>query len=176
MSIRWKIVLVCLPLIIGPLLATGYIASLSARNGITSVATEFLGFKLEQLMNYAYSQWDLLVANEMAGDPQFVASSKEAASSYARTLVKSETELILAVDGSGGLALATSTLDLGPESMAELEPAGRSGGDGLAAARAGRKAARRPGGGVRTLRLVRPRHPGARRLLPHRGPDRRRPS
>jgi adenylate cyclase len=130
MSIRWKMVLVCLPLIVGPLLVTGYIASLSARNGITAVATEFLGFKLEQLMNYAYSQWDLLVANEMAGDKQFVESSKEAVSSYARTLVKSETELILAVDTSGAVALATSETHLGDESTATLAGLAASGATG----------------------------------------------
>ena len=120
MSIRWKMVLVCLPLIIGPLLVTGYVAALSARNGITSVATEFLAFKLDQLVNYAYSQWDLLVANRMAGDRQFVDSSKATVSSFAGTLVRRETELILAVDSGGNLAFATSPITLTGEDEVTL--------------------------------------------------------
>ena len=47
MNIRGKIILIVLPLIITPLLLTGVISALSARNGITSVATGFLRFKSE---------------------------------------------------------------------------------------------------------------------------------
>ena len=61
MSIRAKIVLIVLPLIIAPLLVTGYVSSLSARNGITRVATSLLRFKQEELLSYASSQWSLLV-------------------------------------------------------------------------------------------------------------------
>ena len=49
MNIRGKNILIVLPLIITPLLLTGVISALSARNGITAVATGFLQFKSEQL-------------------------------------------------------------------------------------------------------------------------------
>ncbi len=42
MSIRSKIIFVVLPLLIAPFLLTGIVSALSARNGITRVATEFL--------------------------------------------------------------------------------------------------------------------------------------
>lgn len=59
MSIRGKIVLVVLPLIVMPLLLTGFIGTLAARNGLTRIATEFLRFKIEELANYANSQYEL---------------------------------------------------------------------------------------------------------------------
>ena len=53
MSIRAKIVLIVLPLIITPLVLIGVISTLSARNGITAVAAGLLQFKAEQLVTYA---------------------------------------------------------------------------------------------------------------------------
>ena len=63
MRIRWKIVLIVMPLLVVPLLLTGTASFLAARNGITGIATQFLRFKAEELENYAQSQWDLLVEN-----------------------------------------------------------------------------------------------------------------
>jgi adenylate cyclase len=116
MNIRAKVVLVVLPLIVGPLLVTGYIAALSARNGITGIATSFLRFKLDDLENYANSQWSLLVQNNMVGHQDFVDAAKAAVVSYARSLVRDEAELIFAVDAQGSVVLKTGDLNLtGPE-------------------------------------------------------------
>jgi adenylate cyclase len=123
MSIRSKIVLIVLPLIIAPLLITGYVSSLSARNGITRVATSLLRFKQEELLSYASSQWSLLVANNLAGNQEFVRASKDAVQSFARNMIRSSTELILAVDGNGRVVMSTEEFELGSEerqSLAEL--------------------------------------------------------
>jgi class 3 adenylate cyclase/HAMP domain-containing protein len=112
MSIRAKIVLIVLPLIIAPLLVTGYVSSLSARNGITRVATSLLRFKQEELLSYASSQWSLLVANKLVGNQEFVDASKDAVQSFARNMVRSNTELILAVDASGRVAMSTGEIQL----------------------------------------------------------------
>jgi adenylate cyclase len=123
MSIRAKIVLIVLPLIIAPLLVTGYVSSLSARNGITRVATSLLRFKQEELLSYASSQWSLLVANNLAGNEEFVRASKDAVQSFARNMIRSATEAILAVDGNGEVVMATEEIELTPEerqSLAEL--------------------------------------------------------
>lgn len=112
MSIRAKIVLIVLPLIIAPLLITGYVSSLSARNGITRVATSLLRFKQEELLSYASSQWSLLVSNNLVGNEEFVEASKDAVQSFARNMVRSGTELILAVDAGGNLVMATGEIEL----------------------------------------------------------------
>lgn len=114
MSIRAKMVLIVLPLIIAPLLITGYVSSLSARNGITRVATSLLRFKEEELVSYAGSQWSLLVANNLAGSEVFVEASKAAVESFARNMVRSPSELILAVDDRGQVIMATAAIELQP--------------------------------------------------------------
>jgi adenylate cyclase len=120
MSIRAKIVLIVLPLIIAPLLVTGYVSSLSARNGITRVATSLLRFKQEELLSYASSQWSLLVANGLASNQEFVAASKDAVKSFARNMIRSSTELILAVDTDGTVVMSTEALELSPEERQSL--------------------------------------------------------
>ena len=130
MRIRWKLILVVLPLIITPLLLVSLAASLAARNGITRVATDFLQFKADELANYAQSQWNLLSENGLEGNPEFVAVSKAAVESFARSLVRSDSELILAVESSGSVALKTAELELEPAeqaALAELAAGGRTG-------------------------------------------------
>ncbi len=112
MSIRAKVVLIVLPLIIAPLLVTGFISALSARNGITRIATSFLRFKMDDVLNYANSQWSLLVQNNMAGNADFVDATKSAVTSYARSLIRSDSELILALDRQGNVVMSTSELSL----------------------------------------------------------------
>src|SRR4030042_415250 len=130
MSIRSKIVLVFLPLIIAPLLLTAVAASLSARNGITGVATSFLRFKGEELVNYANGQWRLLLDNNLAANPDFVSVAQTAVASFARTLVRSDTELILAVNPDGSIAMASGEVRLSDREGAALTALARSAGAG----------------------------------------------
>jgi class 3 adenylate cyclase/HAMP domain-containing protein len=105
--IRVKIILVVLPIIITSLALTGVVSSLSARNGITRVAIEFLGFKAEELENYADNQWNLLVENDLAEKPQYVKVAKSAVASYARSIIRSDTELIFALDSDARVVMST---------------------------------------------------------------------
>ena len=129
MKIRYKFLLIVLPLVIAPLLLVGLAASLAARNGITQVATEFLKFKSEQLENYAESQWNLLVENDLSEQPEFVEVSKLAVESFARSVIRSDTELILAVNDDG-LAMATGEVRLSAlelQTLAGMRAAGEEG-------------------------------------------------
>jgi class 3 adenylate cyclase/HAMP domain-containing protein len=110
MNIRTKFVLTVLPLILTPLILMGISSSLSARNGITRVATEFLRFKAEELEKYAESQWSFLVDSRLASNPEFVESAKAAVESFAKSIVHRETELIIALDKNGETALTTGDL------------------------------------------------------------------
>ena len=120
MSIRAKVVALVLPLIIAPLLLTGYISSLSARNGITSIATSFLKFKMDDIQNYGNSQWSLLVQNGMVQNQEFVDAAKAAVASYARSLVREEAELILAIDAQGKVVFTTANVTLSAADAARL--------------------------------------------------------
>ncbi len=112
MNIRSKIILITLPLIITPLILTLIVAGLSARNGITVVATEFLTFKTEVLNNYIENQWELLVSNDMDKNEEFVEISKSAVEGFAKSLIKNDSEHIFAVDNSGNLVMQSSELVL----------------------------------------------------------------
>ena len=120
MRIRLKLLLIVLPLLIAPLLLVSLAAVLAARNGITRIATDFLLFKAEELRNYAETQWKLLEDNELADDPAFLAVSKTAVQSFARSLVRSESELILALEGGRSLAFQTAEVQPRSEELAAL--------------------------------------------------------
>jgi adenylate cyclase len=109
MSIRWKIVLIIVPLIVATLALTGVSSYFSASNGITRVAKDFLGFKSFELSNQAQSQWRLLVENNLTEKPEMVAATKAAVEGYARSLQRSSTELILAVSEDGTVQMSSRT-------------------------------------------------------------------
>ncbi len=120
MRIRAKIILIVLPLLITGLVLTGVSSALSARTGITRIATEFLEFKAQELSKYAESQWNLLVQNDMSDQSRFVDLTKAAVGSFAASIIRSETELILAVDSQGNIAMATVEIMPSAEESAAL--------------------------------------------------------
>ena len=120
MNIRSKIILITLPLIITPLILTLIVATLSARNGITVVATELLTFKTEVLTTYMENQWTLLTNNDLDKNQEYVDISKSAVEGFSKTLVGSSSEVIFAVDGSGDLMMESSEITLTDEDKSVL--------------------------------------------------------
>jgi len=94
------------------ILLAGVSSASSARAGITRVAVEALGFKAQELQKYADNQWDLLVTNNLAEQPEYIGVTKLAVESYARSLIRSDSELIFAVDRDGVLVMNSSGLEL----------------------------------------------------------------
>jgi hypothetical protein len=123
MSIRLKIILVVLPLIIVTLLLAGVTSYFSATNGITRVAKEFMDFKAYELEKYAYSQWDLLVENNLTDRPEMVLATQQGVESFARSIIRSDTEIILAVDEKGVVQMATSPIEIKPEEISFIKQA-----------------------------------------------------
>ncbi|MGA2477473.1 MAG: adenylate/guanylate cyclase domain-containing protein, partial [Spirochaetia bacterium] len=74
MSIRLKIVLIVVPLIVATLLLTGISSYFAATAGISRIAKDFLGFKAQELQKQAESQWGLLVSNKLTDRPEMVAA------------------------------------------------------------------------------------------------------
>jgi class 3 adenylate cyclase len=113
-SIRIKIVLIVVPLIIATLALTGVSSYFSASNGITRIAKSFLGFKSEELETQSQSQWRLLVDNNLTSSPEMVAATHAAVEGYARSIVRSATELIIAAAPDGTVTMSTSAVTLRP--------------------------------------------------------------
>jgi class 3 adenylate cyclase/HAMP domain-containing protein len=140
-NIRAKIVLVVLPLVITPLVLTGVSSVLTARESVTAVAAGLLQFKAEQLTTYARGQWDLLVANGLDGDARYREASEAAVETFARSLIRSPTELIVALGSSGAVTLRTGDVaddDPGLGALAAAAAAGTSGWQTLSLAGADR--------------------------------------
>ncbi|MFW5769285.1 MAG: adenylate/guanylate cyclase domain-containing protein [Spirochaetota bacterium] len=112
MKIRNQISLIVLPLIIVPLVLTGIASSFAARNGITQVITDFLSFKAEELHDYAASQWELLVDNDLESNEEFVSVAQSAVASFAASLVRDDTERIFALSSEGTIDFSTGEIDI----------------------------------------------------------------
>jgi adenylate cyclase len=121
-SIRLKIILTVVPLIIATLALTAISSFFSATNGITRIAKDFLGFKADQLENQAQSQWGLLVENNLADKPDMIGATKAAVRGYAQSIIRSPTEVILALDQGGSVEMSTSELALRPGEQPALLP------------------------------------------------------
>jgi len=107
-SIRIKIVLVVLPILLVTVMLVGMTSYFSATSGINGIAREFLGFKSDSLEKYADSQWSLLLENGLADKPEFVEAVKNAINLYGKSIVLSPTELIFALASDGSIAQATT--------------------------------------------------------------------
>ena len=120
MKIKSKILMIVLPILIVSLTLMGFAASLSARNGITQIATDFLKFKADSLDNYAISQWSLLEDNNLTSNKEFVEAAMDSVESFAQSLIRSETEIIFAIDEDGTVMMATGEISLSSAEITDL--------------------------------------------------------
>lgn len=120
-SIRLKIVLVVLPVLIVAVVLAGMSSQIVATRALTRIATEFLDFKASELEKYAESQWNLLVQNDVADRPEMVAAAQAGVESFALTIVRSDSEAIIAVRADGSVAMRTSSIDATPEETTRLQ-------------------------------------------------------
>ncbi|THB67620.1 MAG: adenylate/guanylate cyclase domain-containing protein, partial [Spirochaetaceae bacterium] len=112
MKIRGKIVFVILPVLIVSILLVGISSYLLASSGINRLARDFLGFKVTELQKYAISQYQLLVENNLQDSPEYLQATRGSIEVYAASIIRSNSELIIAVDSDGNLQLATSDTTL----------------------------------------------------------------
>ncbi|MEA1910443.1 MAG: hypothetical protein U9N32_02065, partial [Spirochaetota bacterium] len=89
-----------------------------------------MSFKSEELLNYADNQWNLLVANGLSEQDTYIDAAKKAIESYAKSIVKSNTELIFALDSDSRVVLATSDFKLGIEEKSALFTSQKGGSSG----------------------------------------------
>jgi class 3 adenylate cyclase len=112
------------------LLVTGFAAVFSAETGITRVAIDFLGFKAEELKKNADNQWSLLVSNDLSTNPEYVQTTKKAVEGFAQSLIRSETELIFALDDHDQVTMSTRPVNFSAAELADLSQTRGSGKTG----------------------------------------------
>ncbi|MBN2736604.1 MAG: HAMP domain-containing protein [Spirochaetales bacterium] len=110
MSIKFKIILIVLPLILLTLILTVVSSYQFATKGITDIAQEFLKFKSEEFKKLVENQWSLLTSYNLTENEEFVQSVKSTIQANALGLIKSQSELIFALDAEGNIGLSTSEI------------------------------------------------------------------
>ncbi len=120
MSIRLKMVLVVLPLLIVVLIIGGVSSYFIATTSVTRVTLEFFNFKTGQLEKYANSQWQLLADNGLTDRPEMVKAAQAAIEVFARSVLNSDSELIFAIDSNNQVVLSTGDLTLRPDEQRAL--------------------------------------------------------
>ncbi|MDR1108363.1 MAG: HAMP domain-containing protein [Spirochaetaceae bacterium] len=120
MSIRSKIILVVLPLIVVTLVLAGTASYFAAAKGITRITQRFFDFKVNELRKYTESQWALLVENDYSSRPDMVLAAENAVEVYSRSIILSDTELIFALNGEGTVVMATAEFSLSEAESAAL--------------------------------------------------------
>lgn len=120
MKIRSKIILLVLPLISTPLILAAVISTFTARNSITAIATQFLQFKAEGVIDYASGQWSILEQRGFQENSAFVDAVKTAIESFALNSVRSDSELIFAISDEGTVDIQTEEVELLPGEIDDL--------------------------------------------------------
>ena len=101
-----------LPLVIGALAVSGSSAFFTASNAVSQVTAEFLDFKTDQLEQYIEGQWRILVDNNVSDRGGMVQAAQSAVEVYAKSVLRSDTELIFAVDAKGQVVMSTAPVEL----------------------------------------------------------------
>ena len=119
-GIRAKIISIVLPLLIVALLLGGLSASYVATNAVTRVAVEFLEFKTDELQKYVDGQWRILVDNELTNREDMVQAAQAGIELFARSIIRSETETVFALDDTGAVVMSTDDIEVGSDETEDL--------------------------------------------------------
>ena len=120
MSIRLKITVIIIPLLMASVVLVGVSSYFSAAAAVTRLAVNFLTFKAEELENYANSQWNLLVDNGYVGRTDMEQAAQAAVESFGRSILRSPTEAMFALDKNAQFALQVGA----PTPTGPAEPTG----------------------------------------------------
>lgn len=111
MKIRTKVLFVVLPLLIFPLILIGFTSFISAKNGITKVAKEFLSYKVAEMYKYCRRQEDIIVETGLMDIGNYRELAKKSAEEYADTIRLSETGYFMAFDSEGKVVFSDLTMN-----------------------------------------------------------------
>jgi len=82
--------MVVIPILLLTSLFIGITAYLTTQNGITGIAKEFLGYKLNEIYKYAARQNNVLKSMNLTNDPAVLQNAKNAVLSYSTTMINSK--------------------------------------------------------------------------------------
>lgn len=115
-SIKYKILLIVIPILMVSMIFLTIVSVGFARAGITKLATEFLGYKINEIVQKAANEVENLKESEFKDNSLFVEEVKKGIEAYAESITKKDIESFIAVDLKGIIRLSTdSFLKVGTE-------------------------------------------------------------
>ncbi len=116
LSVRYKIMFIVLPLLIASLVILSVLSIGFSRNGITKIASEFLGYKINQVIQKANNEVENLKTSDFKDDILFIDEVKKGIELYAGSIIKQQIESFVAIDDKGVVTLSTDPfLKIGSE-------------------------------------------------------------
>ncbi|MBL8967219.1 MAG: HD domain-containing protein [Spirochaetaceae bacterium] len=100
-SLRLKTYLTLLPIVFVTVAITGYMAFLESRQALTRLANRHLAYKADQLRDYVNSEWEIVSTLGLGGEAAYRQAQEESFRSYAYSLLRGDSELILVLDAAG---------------------------------------------------------------------------
>lgn len=101
-KIRYKILVVVIPILIVTSLFIGLTAYYSSKNGITGIAKEFLGYKLNDIYKFATRQYGMIQSMGPNG-MTLLDSTKISVAEYSKTVINSKTGGFVALSVTNGI-------------------------------------------------------------------------
>ncbi len=99
--LRFKMLLLFLPLLVLTVIVSGTLAFLEYQSVLLRSVNHHLSYKAEQLRDYMYSEWGIVEDLKLANQDAYRHALEKSFRSYAYSLLRDDTELVLALDAAG---------------------------------------------------------------------------
>lgn len=119
-GLKGKILLIIIPFLICSFTISAYVSVISSRQNLFTISSQFMRYKIEQLSNYSSSQWNNLQKSSFSNDPVYVNIIEKSIESYAKGMIRKDSEYIFAIDNSGSLIFSTSNINYNQNDLSIL--------------------------------------------------------
>jgi len=121
-GIKSKILLVLIPLLICSFALNGYISVVSSRKSLSDISSQFMNYKINELYNYSYNQWNNLQSSGFGNDPVYIDIVEKSVESYAKGMIQKNSEIIFAINTEGKLIFSTTKIDYSESDWKIIKP------------------------------------------------------
>lgn len=107
-SIRYKLLLIIISLLTANAVLLSTVSIGLARAGITKIASEFLGYKMNQIISKADTETENLKFYNEIDNPIYIEEMKNTITEYANSITKQGVEVFIVVNNEGVIKLSNS--------------------------------------------------------------------
>jgi response regulator RpfG family c-di-GMP phosphodiesterase len=111
-SIKAKLLIMIVPLLFCSYFISSYITITTSKKSLSDLSTRFMRYKSEQIQNYAFDQWENFNKSSFADEPVYAEIIRKSIGTYARGIIREDSELIFALENTGELVFSTSSINI----------------------------------------------------------------